>query len=550
LKKILVLITCILFSGNAVAQTEKVKIVLYKDLSLNTVEDSLFIKKAPANKMSSIVDSIKNSYLLKGYLNLISNDNLRLRNEDRINIHLGRRFTKIKIIDQSHSGSIDNLNSSLSRKRDTYIDPVNLESYLASLQDKLSEKGLPFARIETTQWDFQKIDTALLFIRTLNMQQRSIDRIVVNGYPQYPKNIINSLINKSSIYNSKNIEKIDTKIRSLKYFETVKESEALFKKDSTLLYVYVRKKDANSADGLMSFNTDDNGKVKLNGFLDATLHNNLNFGERFDFEYRNDDNKQTSLDLKLQVPGIILKKIGLSGNFNITRRDSTYQNSHFRIGMNYPITNNLSSQVGYYNKNSTEDGSLNFINDFNTKGIVVGLNYSGNLRSTLQPESLSFSLEAGLYQRTLNNEANSQYSLDIELEKLWTITKRISLLTNAKAYLLKTAGLQFNELTQIGGTKSIRGFNQNSIDTAAFSLLQTDVRYAFNDQFYINLVNDTGVFEEYTDREAQYLYSFGAGIGILTNAGILRLQVINGRIINSKQSVSSTIAHLNFTILF
>jgi outer membrane protein assembly factor BamA len=224
------------------------------------------------------------------------------------------------------------------------------------------------------------------------------------------------------------------------------------------------------------------------------------------------------------------------------------------IGFNYQLPKNSSLQINYHNQESTAGSQLsvtgNQNNSYSTNGIAAQYHLSRNSANRLQPENYNISFLAGLQKRTLESSNDSQYTLELELEKLWSLGNRMNLLTKANTYLLKTKNLQFNELSQIGGSGSVRGFNQNSIDTAAYLLAQTELRYALNDQIFVNLLGDGGVFEDYTDRNPEYLYSFGAGFGILTNAGILRLEVASGRFSGANSNVSSTLAHINLKVFF
>jgi hypothetical protein len=444
--------------------------------------------------------------------------------------------------------------SSLSRKRKRYTTPALLETELTKIRSAWNDRGQPFAKIDIQQWEFTKTDTAKVIVSIKPERFRKINRIVVNGYSNYPKNQIDNLINKKTLYNSRNLDKIERRISGMNYLETIKEPEALFKKDSTLLYMYIKKKPANIADGILGFNTNEEGKLEINGFIEATLLNNFNYGERIDFTYRNDNADQSKLGIQVDLPSIIRQRIGINGGLEILRRDSLYQNTSLNLGLNYQLPKNSTIRVTYNRQESTTDSQLSITrnqnNSYSTNGLLAQYRLMENSINKLQPENFNLSFIAGVQKRTLDSTTDSQYTLELRLEKLWSLSRRLNLLNRARTYLLKTNNLQFNELHQIGGTGSIRGFNQNSIDTAAYLLTQTDLRYALNEQIYVNVLGDAGVFEDYSDRNPEYLYAFGAGFGILTNAGILRLEVANGNFKRSNQGVSSTIAHINLTVFF
>jgi len=509
-------------------------------------------------RLTQASDSIKNVYLRRGFLNLLAlKDSTSSKDTLIQRLFLGRPFTTIQIDTRVLDPRGELVLSSLSRKRNKYITPAQLEKELGRIQNEWNEKGQPFAKINSNEWDFTNQDTAKLRVTIKSESSRKIDRIIVNGYPNYPKNQIENLINPRSLYNSKNLDKIESQLSSLGYLEIIKPPEALFKKDSTLLYIYVKKKQVNSADGLIGFNTDADGKLELNGFLEASLLNNFNYGERIDFEYRNDTEDQSRLGVQVDLPAIIKKSTGITAGIQILRRDSIYQNTSLTLGANYQLPGNALFRLNYTNTKSTSTSSdltttltpLKPV-DYHSNGVLASYSMTVLRPDRLQPEQFQLAIQAGLQNRSIQESNSGQYVLGVQIKKLWKLPSRLYLLTAANSYLLKTSNLQFNELQQVGGTNTVRGFNQNSIDTAAYILVQNDLRYVINDQIYVNLLSDGGVFEDYIERNPQFLYAIGAGFGILTKAGTLRFEVANGRFSSAKQGISSTIAHLNLKLFF
>ena len=63
--------------------------------------------------------------------------------------------------------------------------------------------------------------------------------------------------------NLKDIETKSERVLDLEFVEEIKSPELLFTRDSTTLYLYLKKKFSNSFDGFIGFNTDEETK-KLN----------------------------------------------------------------------------------------------------------------------------------------------------------------------------------------------------------------------------------------------------------------------------------------------
>jgi outer membrane protein assembly factor BamA len=556
LKNCFVLIICLLYTATISGQQFDLRSIIFNDQIEKTPIDTIQIKGLSSRSaLTTAADSLQKTFISRGFLNYTAATDTTTSNTTVYQeLFLGKKYSTIRILMELINGSEELDASSLSRKRIRYTTPALLEKELTKIRAEWNDRGQPFAKIAIHQWEFAKTDTAKAIVRVEPESFRKINRIVVKGYPNYPKNQIDNLINTRTLYNSHNLEKIERRISTLQYLENIKAPEALFKRDSTLLYIYVNKKTANIADGLIGFNTNEEGKLEINGFIEATLQNNFNYGERIDFTYRNDNADQSRLGIQVDLPSIIRKRIGINSGLEILRRDSLYQNTTLNLGLNYQLPKNAWIQLNYNNRESTADSQPSIIgkenNNYSTNGIAAQFHLIENSVNRLQPENFNLSFMAGAQERTLESNADTQYILELRLEKLWSLSHRLNLLSRANTYLLKTKNLQFNELRQIGGVNSIRGFNQNSIDTAAYLLTQTELRYALNDQIFLNLLGDGGVFEEYLDRNPKYLYAYGAGFGILTNAGILRLEVASGSFSGANQGVSSTIAHLNLKVFF
>ena len=60
----------------------------------------------------------------------------------------------------------------------------------------------------------------------------------------------------------------------------IKKPEILFTKDSTIIYLYLKKEKSNSFEGFLGFSTNQqSNKIELNGNIDLKLISNLNSGE-------------------------------------------------------------------------------------------------------------------------------------------------------------------------------------------------------------------------------------------------------------------------------
>ena len=527
--------------------------------SLNTIENIINCKKNDSfenfKELNNHKDNLINCLKKNGFLELLVSKTTKKNDSTyTTKIKLGKRYRYARLIPALDDRVTDSvLRITLSQKRNHITLPIKeLESKLSEIRDHLNNQGYNMSKVTTKSYQFNTTDTVIVTTHINTGNERVIDRIAIKGYSEFPEQVIRRLIKKKHLANSKNIKKINELIEATGMSEIVKESELLFKQDSTILYTYLKKKKSNNVDGLLGFNTLQNGNIELNGYLDLILHNNLNRGESLHLIYRGDNEDQTRLNLKARIPHIFNSLLGVSGELELLRRDSTYQNSKITIGTFYNLNSKTELGFNYESTTGTEgQNNITDVTDFKYNGASLNFNYTiRNNNNIFQPDQFTLHTDVGLGKRSTNNQTENQIKLNASILKNIHLFNKSSLLLIGRINYLDTDNLLFNELHQVGGTNSIRGFNQNSIDTNFFTAINSEFRYQLSSGLSLNTVLDYGIIENFNDKKVESLYSVGIGTSILTNAGILKFNLANGAFKGTNLKFSSTVAHLNLLIRF
>jgi hemolysin activation/secretion protein len=100
---------------------------------------------------------------------------------------------------------------------------------------------------------------------------------------------------------------------------------------------------------------------------------------------------------------------------------------------------------------------------------------------------------------------------------------------NYQNYLLKSNAFIINELYRFGGTKSIRGFAENSLQANFMTAIITEYRYIISPDLYLHSILDYGFYKDNTTNYETILTGIGLGIGLRTKNGNLKLNLSNGR---------------------
>ena len=540
-----------LFTSNMFSQSIELKSIYKNSASKKTDSTSILLFNKNKTSIKNITDSLIFKLQKKGYLNILYTKPKKITdNTYYLNIILNKRYTHIKINHVTKTKQDSLISISLSRKREQIITIESQEQYLNDYNNDLKEKGFPFNEVKLSKVILSKKDTLEAELTFITKKKRYIDQIIIKGYTDFPKRIINQNINRKKSYSENSINDIDKIISNIPFAKATKKTEILFKKDSTNVYLYLEKIKTNTADGLIGFNNSTNGKLELNGYINLKLQNNLNKAETFSLEYRNDNGDQTKLNTYIDLPYIWNSPLGLNTELEIQRRDSTYQRTSFTSGIFYKPNWKTSIGLNYKTTSSTATDALLGIEDFTKRGIEGSVSFIEYNTDVLMPENFYLKGTLGFSNRNGIEKTEKQLNFNATFLKLWHLTNRSKFLNKITSYYLKSNDIQFNELYQFGGLGSIRGFNQNSIDSSFYTTIATEYRYRLNDQIYLHSILDIGVFENFNSKKLDKLYGFGGGIAILTQAGILNLSIANGRFEDAKVDLSSTVAHINLIINF
>ncbi|WP_405349847.1 ShlB/FhaC/HecB family hemolysin secretion/activation protein [Nonlabens sp. Asnod3-H03] len=554
MNKKIVLIIYLLSFCNSTAQTLLLK---YKasQTSEQIILDSISKNKSFPNfkALKKYNDSLINQLNQKGYVNLLPQP-LQKTDEFKYQqkIELNKRVKTIEIIANPLNKEIDSLvEVMLSRKRgENFYNFEEVEEKLKELHRFISNNGFSFLKIQANEFETKEEDTITLNINLSINKKRKIDKIIIKGYDQFPEKYIRKITNQNLVFNQSNIVKVKSAFKQIPFTTIVKEPEILFKKDSTFVYIYLKKKNSNSADGLIGFNNSDNGKLELNGYIDLTLYNNLNNGEKLTILYRGDNDDQTRLDINTEFPYILKSNLGITAGLNLLRRDSTYQNTTITTGLFYALTPQMNIGLSYNKKNSTVQEINITNNNSKSDNLVLNLNHQKPAKEDIFLSDILAEIQISIGNRTIESNTNRQTLITSTIHKNLYIDKKQSIHLENHIKFLGSNNILFNELFQVGGSNSIRGFNQNSIDTSSFLSLNTEYRHRISSGIYLHSILDYAIFEDYTTNKTQNIYGIGFGAAILTQSGILKLSIANGTFSGANMDFSSTVAHLNMQIIF
>lgn len=450
-----------------------------------------------------------------------------------------------------------NLDLSLQQRLGFTQDSIRFDFELlsAKLQQytlKLDQEGLGMSALQLSNHNVQ--NNTLYCDLQLNLaQSRKLNDIAIQSSGKVPEKIIKQVTKRylNKPYSDQLVSNLTETLNELDFLKQYKTPETLFTDDNTTLYLYLDKVNTNTFDGFMGFSTDENEKFTLAGYLDLALNNVLNKGETLQLYWRSDANKQTQFDFKTSFVYLFNTPLNLSGQLNIQKQDTIYQNTKLALQIGYAIQYNQNIKVGYQSTSSTTNSILPSMENFDSK--FYTLNYTLiKKRSYLPLFPVNYSLDAlvGTGSRTTEEEKESQYIIQLQANKNIELAPKHFFYINWTYYSLFSKDYLVNELYRFGGTQSLRGFQENSLLANQLNLINTEYRFLVHPSLYLHTIFDYAIQEYKPLNQKNTLYSIGMGLGFITSSSYFNLSFANGKQPGIPLSFDNTTIHIGFKTLF
>lgn len=482
--------------------------------------------------------------------------NLKKENDSTYISHwfLGNRWDNITITYQKQDFNINSIKKYCKQVTDSSftLSIKYTEIVLEEIAKTTSEDGDPFSKVFLSAIKKQDNKTLLATLNKISNKKRTVDGIVVKGYDKYPASFLKYYagVKKGKTFSQKKIIAQNNILNNLGFLNSIKPPEALFKKDSTIVYFYLEKTNNNLFDGILGFATNEETQnIEFNGYLNLELNNNLNFGEQLLINYKADGREQQNFRVRTQLPYLFKSPFGVSLELNIFKRDSTFATTEQQARLLYQYSPRLKGYVGYkqYESSNLQDEIIvtTDVDDYNANYLLAGANYSKQQKQSLFPLKTFIDIEAEIGERTIDALSEDQIRINTTVSHIFNLNDRNSIFLKNETRFFSSDSYLVNELYRFGGINSIRGFNENSIDASFYSVLNTEYRYLLNDTSFIHSIIDTAFFENKILNTEEQLYSFGIGLGLNTKAGLFIFNIANGVSKNQNFNAGNTKIHLS-----
>lgn len=412
--------------------------------------------------------------------------------------------------------------------------------------------GYPFAEvwIDSLQTEHRQL-VAKIFSNP--NQKITTDTLNLVGNVKVNKQFIASYlgIKPNQNYNESKIKLIDKQLDALAFISVPKASEVIFSGETAKINLFLEKENANQFDGILGFlPNSNNGKLQLTGDFKLSLQNALKNGEYFDFNFRGLPSQSQELGIKIKYPYILKSQIGFDFDFQLFKRDTSFLNISSKIGFNYQL--NTFQKLSFYVENfkgnkvgENKNASSGVPPIANIKSTFYGASGSFvKLDNRVTPlKGIDFNFQVGIGTRNLGSTKDfnldnyqaeksfTQIKINTDLKYFLKLGARSVLFLHHNSAYLSGHSLFENEGFRIGGFKSLRGFDEQSLNVSAFIIQTFEFRYIIEKNSFISTFYDQAFIHKdfVTTKSNDYPAGFGAGINFETKVGIASLNYALGK---------------------
>ena len=453
---------------------------------------------------------------------------------------------------------------------------IQTAKFIEKIINYYENNGYPFASL--------KLDSVSVngneFSAVLNVNKNKlikIDSILIEGDAKINKTFLYRYLNLKPMmpYDESAFRSVSKKMKQLPFLSESKGHVIKLTEKQNKLYMFLNKKNASQFDGIIGILPDNTGKTVFTGDVKIKLVNNIfRAGETFDLNWRRLQTQTQDFKARVIYPYLLGSPIGTDYSLKIYKKDTSFIDVNNNIGLQYYFggLNNLKVFYKQRNANILAANGLAFITvlpdyaDITTQSYGLGISFEKSDYKFNPHKGYFINLTAQTGNKTIkkNSKINDAVYTNLQLKSIQYQSEGdlhafIQIKGNSVLHLAAQYGSIFgdapvfkNELFRIGGLRTLRGFDEESIYASTYVIPTIEYRFLFNQNSNILLFAEGAWYENNSSStySSDTPYSVGAGINFDTKAGIFSLNYALGAQKGNSIDIRSGKIHFGLTALF
>ncbi|MBO6517600.1 MAG: hypothetical protein JJ975_13720 [Bacteroidia bacterium] len=591
LGKVLLLLALLGWSNFSIAQT-----AYSIQFSTNGVSDSLFLRKLDVptrfnnlNEAKATLNQILGEARQSGYLSA-SFDSVKYDSTQiTADFHLGNRYKWTRL---RTSKTVDDWLSEVGLFPESFqnevLDPVAFNRLTTRLLEYGENHGYPFVNIRLDSVSIKKdsVEAVLLLDKNRFFQ---FDTVSINGNARLSKNFLYQYLGfkPGDVYSERLIRKLDSRLSKLPYTSQTSKPKVYFVGNRVRIAVYLDHRKTDRVDGIIGFapNSSTDNSLLITGEVNIDLKNLLRRGIGYTLHWKSFAQQSQQLKMGAQLPFLFRSPIGVDGQFEYVKFDTQFFTLRTALGVKYLFEGTDFFKIYVQNHQSalifTDTSEVRQTKSIPTSNPVRSLSYGIQvLKQTLDVpynprRGLRLELDANVGRRTIQkdirieqvlftdsenntytvydsaNLKTTQAELRYDLAYFFPIGKKSTIVPSISGKQLISETIFSNDLYRFGGSRSLRGFNEESIQANSFTMFTLEYRYILGGNAFFQLFANAAYLENKSDLQnglrTDTPYGFGAGVHLEVNTGILSLAYALGS--EQGNPIKFSLAKIHFGII-
>ncbi|CAN5864204.1 hypothetical protein BH11BAC7_BH11BAC7_03360 [soil metagenome] len=525
-------------------------------------------------EMQSVLKVLWNSAYLAARYDSIRMDSLSVT--AFLNPGLKHKWAKVK------KGNVDeNILGEIGFREKHWRDRPLKFNEAGKLQEDIlnwcENNGYPFAAVRLDSVDFINDQTISAQLHLDKNRYTRIDSIDVKGNLSLSKQFLYNYIGiaPGDAYDESKLQATSKRLKELSFARETKSYTILFTEKYTKLTLFLDKKRSGQFDGILGFLPDSRtGKILFTGDARLRLQNSFAHGEIIELNWRKLQEQTQDLKAHFNYPYLFRTPVGIDYAIKLYRRDTTFLDVNQTLGLQYLFSANTSINTFVKRRSSNLLSTYGLENltvlpayaDISTTSYGIGFHHE-QLDYRFNPrKGFSFTIINDIGNRNIRRNAklnpviyenltlkSTQYSGELLLDKFWPIGKRSTIKTGVQsAWLYNSAAIFRNELFRIGGLKTLRGFDEESIYASSFAIGTVEYRYQLEQNSWFFVFADGCWYENFSQGHynTDKPFGFGTGVTFETKAGIFAMTYALGSQQGNPIQFKDGKIHVGFVGLF
>ncbi len=485
-------------------------------------------------------------------------------------VYIGEKFSfgKLQVTD-IEQGILEEAKYRLFDLENQPLTPDLISVELNKLIKALSHNGYPFAstQLENTRFNDKGELSAELAIDKGKLIL--IDSLNIFGGAVISKNYLEKYLDISTgdRYDESQILEIKSKIKQLPFLEIKRNPTITFFNDEAVINLDIQNKNASRFDfiiGLLQNESADADRFTFIYDFSAEMQNKLGAGEQLYLQFKRLKPEVQELDVAINYPYLLDLPFGIDASFSLYRNATTNLDLDTDIGIQYFLGGNnyVKASWDFYSSNLLDIDTTSILRNeklpsrldisYNALGLTANietLDYRFNPRkglalnvnSTIGVKRINQNQEILNLKNELIDFGNAydtldtnglQFNLKSHLSYYLPIGNRSTIKTEIQSGLkIAEQELYQNELYRLGGSKQLRGFDEQTVFSDFYNILTLEYRLLLGENSFLAAFADYGFVRNDLLEVNKWdnPIGIGAGLNFETGAGIFGISTAVGK---------------------